>query len=215
MTAPPKRRAADIAYDAIESMLATLELQPGSAVVEADLVQRTGLGRTPLREALLRMVAAGLIRQEPRRGLRVSDVQLADHLDLIQTRRALEQLIAAAAARRATPPQREQILACATGMIDAAEGGNLDDYMQADQRLDHVCHDACRNASAVNAVEPLIIQCRRFWYAYQHEGDVAEGARGHMAMAEGIATGDEQAAIAGADALMDYLEAFTRKIIDA
>jgi hypothetical protein len=36
-----------------------------------------------------------------------------------------------------------------------------------------------------------------------------------MAMAEGIATGDEQAAINGADALMDYLEAFTRKIIDA
>jgi len=215
MTAPPKRRAADIAYDAIESMLATLELQPGSAVVEADLVQRTGLGRTPLREALLRMVAAGLIRQEPRRGLRVSDVQLADHLDLIQTRRALEQLIAAAAARRATPPQREQILACATGMIDAAEGGNLDDYMQADQRLDHVCHDACRNASAVNAVEPLIIQCRRFWYAYQHEGDIVEGARRHMAMAEGIAAGDTEAAIAGADLLMDYLEAFTRKVIDA
>lgn len=211
----PKRRAADIAYDAIESMLATLELQPGSAVVEADLVQRTGLGRTPLREALLRMVAAGLIRQEPRRGLRVSDVQLADHLDLIQTRRALEQLIAAAAARRATPPQREQILACATSMIHAAEGGNLDDYMQADQRLDHACHDACRNASAVNAVEPLIIQCRRFWYAYQHEGDIVEGARRHMAMAAGIAAGDTEAAMAGADLLMDYLEAFTRKVIDA
>lgn len=31
-------------------------------MVEADLVERTGLGRTPLREALLRMVAAGLIR---------------------------------------------------------------------------------------------------------------------------------------------------------
>ncbi|MFC4278732.1 GntR family transcriptional regulator [Achromobacter aloeverae] len=213
--APTKRRAADIAYDAIESMIATLELQPGSAVVEADLVQRTGLGRTPLREALLRMVAAGLIRQEPRRGLRVSDVQLADHLDLIQTRRALEQLIASSAARRATPPQREQILACGREMIRAADGGNLDEYMQADQRLDHICHDACRNASAVNAVVPLIIQCRRFWYAYQHEGDIVEGARRHMAMAEGIATGDTQAATAGADLLMDYLEAFTRKVIDA
>jgi DNA-binding GntR family transcriptional regulator len=211
----PKRRAADVAYDRIESMIATLQLEPGSAVVEADLVQKTGLGRTPLREALLRMVSAGLIVQEPRRGLRVSTIQLADHLDLIQTRRALEQLIASSAARRATPAQRKRIVECAAQMVRAAEGGNLDDYMHADQLLDYVCHDACRNVSAVNAVVPLIIQCRRFWYAYQHEGDVAEGARGHMAMAEGIATGDEQAAIGGADKLMDYLETFTRKVIDA
>ncbi|MGS1007515.1 GntR family transcriptional regulator [Achromobacter anxifer] len=213
--AESKRRAADVAYDQIESMIATLQLQPGSAVVEADLVEMTGLGRTPLREALLRMVAAGLIRQEPRRGLRVSMIQLADHMDLIQTRRALEQLIAASAARRATPAQRAQIVDCAAQMIRAAEGGNLDDYMHADQMLDHVCHQACRNASAVNAVAPLIIQCRRFWYAYQHEGDIAEGARRHMLMAEGIATGNESAAIKGADSLMDYLEMFTRKVIDA
>ncbi|MBC9905649.1 MULTISPECIES: GntR family transcriptional regulator [Achromobacter] len=213
--AESKRRAADVAYDQIESMIATLQLQPGSAVVEADLVEMTGLGRTPLREALLRMVAAGLIRQEPRRGLRVSMIQLADHMDLIQTRRALEQLIAASAARRATAAQRSQIVDCAAQMIRAAEGGNLDDYMHADQMLDHVCHQACRNASAVNAVAPLIIQCRRFWYAYQHEGDIAEGARRHMLMAEGIATGNESAAIKGADSLMDYLEMFTRKVIDA
>ena len=51
--------------------------------------------------------------------------------------------------------------------------------------------------------------------AYQHEGDIAEGARRHMAMAAGIATGDEAAAIQGADSLMDYLEMFTRKVIDA
>lgn len=211
----PKRRAADVAYDVIETMVATLQLQPGSPVVEAELVQKTGLGRTPLREALLRMVSAGLIRQEPRRGLRVSMVELADHLDLIQTRRALEHLIAAAAARRASPSQRQEIVDCAAGMIHAAEGGNLDDYMHADQMLDRICHEACRNASAITAVTPMIIQCRRFWYAYQHEGDVNEGARRHMIMAQGIATGDEKAAIEGADSLMDYLESFTRKVIDA
>ncbi|KAG1244211.1 hypothetical protein G6F65_021939 [Rhizopus arrhizus] len=87
--------------------------------------------------------------------------------------------------------------------------------MHADQLLDYACHEACRNASAVNAVEPLIIQCRRFWYAYQHEGDIAEGARRHMLMAQGIATGNESAALKGAASRMDYLEMFTRKVIDA
>ncbi|PTT39104.1 GntR family transcriptional regulator, partial [Acidovorax sp. HMWF018] len=40
----PKRRAADVAYDAIETMISTLQLQPGSPVVEAEIAESTGLG---------------------------------------------------------------------------------------------------------------------------------------------------------------------------
>ena len=115
--AAPKRRAADIAYDAIESMISTLEMRPGSPVVEGDIVERPGLGRTPVREALLRMVSIGLIVQQPRRGLLVSTIDLGDHLDVIQTRRVLECLIAACSARRATAPQRADILRCAEYMV--------------------------------------------------------------------------------------------------
>ena len=76
-----KRRAADVAYDAIETMISTLQLRPGTPVVEAEIAESTGLGRTPVREALLRMVSIGLIAQQPRRGLLVSNIDLADHLD--------------------------------------------------------------------------------------------------------------------------------------
>ena len=62
-------------------------------------------------------------------------------------------------------------------MVQAAERGDLDDYMLADHQLDIVVHQASQNHSAVKCVAPLIVQCRRFWYAYQHEGDVTEGAR--------------------------------------
>ena len=216
-TAPPtpaKRRAADVAYDAIEAMIATLQLEPGAPVVEADLAQRTGLGRTPVREALLRMVSIGLIVQQPRRGLLVSNIDLADHLDVIQTRRVLEGVIAACSARRATAVQRKAIVGCAAKMIKAAERANLEAYMAADHELDLVNHEACRNSSAVKSVVPLIVQCRRFWYAYQHEGEIAEGARFHMELAQGIATGDEAAAVLGANKLMDYLEGFARRVIE-
>src|SRR3546814_9746613 len=91
----PKARATEMAYDAIEGLIATLKLEPGQAIVENDLVELTGLGRTPIREALMRLVAAGLIEQQPRRGMRVSDIHVAEHLVLIDTRRVLEQLIAA------------------------------------------------------------------------------------------------------------------------
>eukprot|EP01035_Chromulina_nebulosa_P038389 gene38389-51855_t len=72
----------------------------------------------------------------------------------------------------------------------------------------------CAFQNAGQAVVPLIVQCRRFWYAYQHEGEVSEGARAHMQLAQGIASGDEAQAMDGAEQLMEYLERFARRIID-
>jgi len=211
---PAKRRAADLAYDAIETLISTPRLEPGSPVVEAELVQLTQIGRTPVREALLRMVSIGLIVQQPRRGLIISHIDLAEHLDVIQTRRVLERLIAACSARRATAPQRLQIVRCAEKMLQAADADHLEQYMVADHELDEVNHLASQNYSAVKCVVPLVVQCRRFWYAYQHKGEIKEGARHHMELAQGIATGDEKAAVRGADQLMDYLERFARRVID-
>lgn len=203
-----------MAYDAIEALISTLQLEPGSQIVEAEIAERTGLGRTPVREALLRMTSIGLIVQQPRRGLLVSSIDLADHLDVIQTRRVLERLIAACSARRASVQQRKEIVRCAEKMVKAAARGHLEDYMLADRELDQVNHRACQNHSAVKSVVPLIVQCRRFWYAYQHAGEIIEGAHAHMQLAQGIATGDEGAAVAGAEQLTDYLERFARRVID-
>jgi DNA-binding GntR family transcriptional regulator len=208
-----KRRAADVAYETLEGLISTLQLQPGSQVVEAELVERTQLGRTPLREALLRMVSSGLIVQQPRRGLLISGIDLAEHLDVVQTRRVLERLIAACSARRASVQQRKDIVRSAQRMVKAANASRLEDYMQADIELDRVNHAASQNASAVKAVVPLIVQCRRFWYAYRHAGDLAEGAAAHLQLAEGITSGDEAAAVAGADRLSDYLQGFTERVI--
>lgn len=209
------KRATEIAYDTIENLIVTLQLKPGALIVEADLMEITGLGRTPLREALVRMSTNGLIIQLPRRGLIVSDIEAAEHLTLIETRRALERVIAASAGRRASPQQCKDILACAQEMVIAAQKDDLHGYMLADQALDHAIHDACRNPSAVTAVIPLIIKCRRFWYAFQHEGDIEEGAKCHWMLATAIAEGNPEIAIKSVDALMDYLELFARKVIDS
>ncbi|MET0209443.1 MAG: GntR family transcriptional regulator [Burkholderiaceae bacterium] len=208
------RRQADQAYDVIEGLIATLQLRPGSPVVESDLIARIGLGRTPTREALMRLVSSGLIEQQPRRGLRISTIQLGEQLDLLDARQPLERLIACSSARRATAVQREALLDCARRMADAAQREDLETYMRVDQALDRVNHTACRNRFAVAAVIPMIIQCRRFWYAYRHHGDVAGGARSHQRLAEAIAAGDGEAAARASDALLDYLRVFAQQVIE-
>jgi len=210
-----KRRSADVAFDAIESLIVRLQIAPGVAVVEADIVALTGLTRTPVREALMRMVALGLVTQQPRRGLVVAPIDVRDQLDVITTRRALERLIARASARRANATQRQALVQAAEQMVEAAAHADLDDYMRADQDLDRINLIACANRSAALAVRPLIVHCRRFWYAYQHAGEVARAALAHLEMARAIESGNEDAAAAGADLLMDYLGEFTRRAMDA
>ena len=212
--AAPKRRDADLAYEAIEAMISTMGLPPGSPIVEAEISERIAIGRTPVREALMRLMSIGLIVQQPRRGLLVSPIDLANHLDAILTRRVLERVIASCSARRANAVERQLLIDCAERMVAAAARDDLKAYMRADHDLDAANHAASRNASAVTAVVPLVTQCRRFWYAYQHAGEIKEGARCHALLASGIAKGSEAEAVHGADALMDYLEAFTRRVID-
>lgn len=209
-----KLRTTDVAYHALENMIVTLQLKPGAPIIEAELIDKTKLGRTPIREALMRLSSNGLITQLPRRGLIVKDIELAEHLILLETRRVLENLLATSAARRASPQIKQAILACGEKMTVAAKNGNLSDFMIADHELDKVVHEASRNPSAVSALVPLIIKCRRFWYAFQHEGDMLESARCHALLAQGIADGDEEKAASGAAVLMDYLESYTRQVIN-
>ena len=71
-------------------------------------------------------------------------------------------MIAIASSRRATPHQREALFACAQRMSQAAAHDDLDAYMAADQALDRINYEACRNRSAAKAVAPFVVQCRRF-----------------------------------------------------
>jgi len=207
-----KKRAADVAYDALESMIVTMELKPGAPIIEAMLIEKTGLGRTPLREALMRMSSNGLILQMPRRGLVISDIDASAHLSLIDTRRVLERLISQNAAQKATQQERKELVASAEHMLVAAKRRTLAEYMAADQAFDQIVQSACGNPSAVAAVIPLIIKSRRFWYAYQHEGDLEECARCHLLVAKAIAKGKTELATKAIDGLMDYLESFARNV---
>jgi len=210
-----KRRSTDIAFDMIESLIVRLQIAPGTPIVEADIVEMTGLTRTPVREALMRMVSGGLVMLQPRRGLVVSPIDVRDHLDVIATRRALERLIARSSARRANADQRQALIEAAMQMQEAASRDDLDGYMLADQDLDRINHTACANRSAAFVVRPLVVHCRRFWYAYQHAGEMMQGAWAHLEMVRAIHSGDEAAAADGAELLMDYLDQFARRVIDS
>ena len=83
-------------------MIVTLELAPGSVATEGALIERLGLGRTPVREAIQRLAWEGLLDIRPRAGLAIAPLHAGDWLRVIDARRGVEIVLARSAARYVT-----------------------------------------------------------------------------------------------------------------
>jgi DNA-binding GntR family transcriptional regulator len=69
---------ADRAYTTIQDRLIMLDIPPHAAIVEGELADQLGVGRTPVREALKRLEAERLVVSYPRRGTFATGVDVAD-----------------------------------------------------------------------------------------------------------------------------------------
>jgi DNA-binding GntR family transcriptional regulator len=205
---------ADQAYVRAEEMIVTLELAPGQVISESDLAQHLDIGRTPLREALQRLAEDQLVEILPRKGIRITEITLRDQMALLETRRVLDRLVASRAARRADQGHREALRDCARAMHDAAETDQLDAFMEHDRRFDEIVAAAAQNPFATDALAPLHAHCRRFWYKFRANGDLTQSARLHEQLMRSIAEADYDGAAEASDALVDYLERFTRSLLD-
>ena len=205
---------ADKAYEVLEEMIVTLKLPPGKVFSESEISDAIEIGRTPMREALQRLAADRLVTTIPRKGVMVTDVNIAEHLALLETRRVLERLLATKAARRSRPEHSEELRNCASAMQKAAEEVRISDFMRLDREFDDIIARAARNVFAAKAAEPLRAHCRRFWYLYQANRDLTRSAGVHVDLMMAIADKNEEKAGACSDLLMDYLDEFTRSALD-
>ena len=102
-------RLSEKAYHLIKEKIVRLELKPLSVIDEHALQEDLNLGRTPIREALHRLAAEGLVIIAPRRGMFVADISITDLQKVFQVRMVLEGFCARLAAQKATEEQIAQM----------------------------------------------------------------------------------------------------------
>jgi DNA-binding GntR family transcriptional regulator len=204
----------DKAYTYLEELIVTLKLPPGSAVSEAMLSKRLGIGRTPIREALHRLARERLVTILPRRGVIVSDINVKSQLRLLEVRREVERLVARSAARRATPAERARFGELASQFERSARQNDDTTFMRVDRAFNELCVAAARNEFAAGAMGLMQSLSRRFWYLhYKQAADMPETAKLHADIARAIAKGDEPGAATATDRLLDMIESFTRATV--
>ncbi|MCX4737917.1 GntR family transcriptional regulator [Streptomyces antibioticus] len=96
---PPRQPAADRVYAHVKQGVLDRRYEGGVLLTEGELAEAVGVSRTPVREALLRLEAEGLIRLYPKKGALVLPVSAQEIADVVETRLLVEEH----AARKAVP----------------------------------------------------------------------------------------------------------------
>lgn len=195
---------AEQAYRLLEEQLVTLKLAPGELVAEKDLMDKAGIGRTPVREAIQKLSAEGLLQVLPRKGLMVTPLRRSDLSQIIEARRVMERLLVVKATERATPDQRQAILILGS-QIEAADT-DLEAFFRLDQRLNELLEAACSNRFLVDALTAMHAQCRRLWYLHRKQLNLPRAAQLHGGLARAVADGNVAGAIRALDEIIVTLE---------
>ncbi|RAX50842.1 GntR family transcriptional regulator [Arthrobacter sp. AQ5-05] len=181
-------RASDKAYDELRTDIVEWRLRPGAVLGEVEQAERLGVSRTPLREALARLVADGLAVQQRGRGAVVSDVSLEHIDDLFALRRALEIESARIAARRADPAIFTELR---TRFLEAGKGADRESresFYHLAAELDRRIDAAVANPYIQQSLRSLRVHLARVRRLAQDDpARLAVSALEHAAIAEGIA----------------------------
>ncbi len=185
----------DTAYDRLRAAIVAGSLAPGAALRADDLARELGLSKAPIREAIARLSAEGLVETKPQSYTRVTPLVEKEVEDAAAVVRAMHDLAVRATAGALTEPQLSRMRSAGARFAAALRAGDLDAALAADDDLHAVPVQAYGNAAAALTIErftPLIRRAERLLWASPH-GE--RSIRQHDDLITALATGDQPRAI--------------------
>ena len=156
---PPTNRLPESLMNSIEEHIVTGEYPPGTRLEEVELAETFGVSRTPIREALIRLAATGMIERRPRKGWAVTEVSPNRLCEMFDVMAELEAMCGRLAARRATTFQQQKIRAA----HEACRGvSDADAYFRLNEDFHFAIYDASGNGYLVEKVREVQRQLRPF-----------------------------------------------------
>ncbi|OMG52211.1 hypothetical protein BJN45_16175 [Azonexus hydrophilus] len=148
--------------EALEKLILSGELSPGSKLNEAALAERLGVSRGPLREAFRTLAETGLIRQEKNRGAYVREIELAEAADIYDVRAGLDATAGRLLAGRITTAQLALLREFAAGMQRAAATNDVDAFHTLNLAFHDRIVEMTGNVALIDVYRRLVKQLALF-----------------------------------------------------
>jgi DNA-binding GntR family transcriptional regulator len=207
----------DYAYAELRTRILTGELEAGAVIPQARLAQELGVSTTPLREAIRRLTAEGMIHLEAHRDARVTEVSAAEARHLYEVRESVDPLAAALAAERRTDTDVALISRALERLTPIRDATKLEALM-AHREFHRAVYRASGNPILTDILEKLWDKADRYrLIGLRAGGDTADDsdrvAAEHQAIFDAVAAADSQAA---AEAMCTHIQgSLGRRAIEA
>lgn len=196
MSPKVKSTRVDKAYERLKAEILNGELPPGFQAPEPDIAGRLGMSRTPVREALIRLEAEGLVDLIPRRGAKVLPISKKDICEIFEILAVLEELAAGSAAAGKCG---EDVLNCLRETVDASEKAlaenDIEGWAVLDDRFHKLIGRGSGNARLEEAISSFLNQVFRANIVLLRLNKApAANAADHRALFEAIRAGEAEKA---------------------
>jgi GntR family transcriptional regulator, rspAB operon transcriptional repressor len=206
----PRLSLRDQAYEAIKHRIITLEFKPGECINEASVSAQLGFGRTPVHQALDRLMLEEMVEVIPRKGVIVKPVILQDVLQMIDVRMINETQCARLAAERADDGHIKDMELIVNRARQAIGKRDIHAMMMLDREFHLALAAGSKNFELSEVLRKLNERSLRFWFISFTTPDHHNSfQQQHEALFDAVRTHDPDAA---EQAMRVHIEAFRKSV---
>lgn len=186
----------DVVFNTLRQAILRGELKPGERLMEIQLANKLGVSRTPIREAIRKLELEGLVLMIPRRGAEVAEITEKSLRDVLEVRKALEELSVQLACERITEEQIQELKNAAKEFEVLLKSGDVTEYAEADVKFHDIIYHATDNQRLIQLLYNLREQMYRYRVEYLKKSEVHEQLLAeHNYIIEMIEKGDSKRAV--------------------
>ena len=203
----------DRAYQEIKRRINKMEFRPGAYLNEAQISRTLRIGRTPVHQALDRLMLEGLVQVIPRKGVMVESISLDQVLQIIDVRLVNEPFCVGLAAERATPAELSQLRVLLDSAGPLIRARDREQLMDLDRQFHWKISLAAKNIVLADTISRLHDRSLRFWFISL--GDDLQLRRvdeEHRVILDAVVRRD---AAGAADAMRHHIESSSKHIARA
>jgi DNA-binding GntR family transcriptional regulator len=182
-------------YDYLRTEILEGRLEPGAELGEVALAEQLGVSRGPLREAIGRLAAEGLVTVSPRRGAVVRSLSKEEFLELYQVREALERMAVQLAVPRLTDERVEELASLNQAMETHAAQNEVESFFEANLAFHARLLEASGNRKLEELYQQLLGQLGRYRLrSLTLRGNLKRSVSEHKAILRAARRGDAERA---------------------
>jgi DNA-binding GntR family transcriptional regulator len=189
------RTLAEKAFETLHAAIMAGRLAPGLRLPIEDLAAALDMSPMPIREALRRLDAAGLVENIPHRGASVTTLTVEDLAEVYDARIALETLAIRRAAENFTAEQEKRCRTLASA-AELTDDEQADAYSAAHLALHFALYEAAASSWLLRLIRPVWESSERYWLVLPSRRQPAERLHEHGEIIDACAARDPDLAAA-------------------